>query len=129
MTSSLTPHINSSVNGGRYISIQTPYQILLQRGISGIYSPRRRRAPSGMHEQYYSCDVMGYKTPLHPYTSVDASDGKCTAFYHNPISQDVWLASETTGEPILLTLGRLPHQVLYNQLYMGQTIPGHILRQ
>ena len=83
------------------------------------------RRVRGQQQQYYSCNILGYKVPLHSYTSVN--NGQCTAFYHNPLSTDVWIASETTGEPVGLSLGRLPSQVLYNQLYSGHTFPGHIM--
>ena len=115
-------HSSAISLGGRYITVQTPYQILLQRGISGIYAPSQRRVRG---ETYYSCDILGFKIPLNPYTSVN--NGHCTAFYHNPLSTDVWFVSETTGEPVVLALGRLPHQVLYNQLYSGHTFHGHII--
>ena len=120
-------HTITPTSGGRFIEIQTPYEVLLQRGISGIYTPSRRRGRWGIQEQYYSCDITGHRIPLQPYTSIKRTNGTCTAFYYNPLSTDVWLPSNGSGEPVILTLGRLPSQVLYNQLYSGQTFPGHII--
>ena len=127
---STTASYSTTPASGRYVLVHTPYQLLLARGISGIYTPssrnRRRGRGGGSHQQqYYSCDCMGYKTPLHAYTSIQ--DGRCIAFYHNPLTTDVWLAATDTGEPVILSLGRLPTQILYNQLYSGQTFPGHII--
>ena len=113
--------------GGRFIEIQTPYEMLHQRGISGIYTASVRRGRWGIQEQYYSCDITGHNIPLHPYTSINRTTGTCTPFYYNPLSTDVWVPSNRSGEPVILTLGRLPHQVLYNQLYSGQIFPGHII--
>ena len=101
----------SSTSGGRFIEIQTPYEVLLQRGISGIYTPSVRRGRWGIQEQYYSCDINGHKIPLQPYTSINRTTGTCTPFYYNPLSTDVWVPSNRSGEPVILTLGRLPHQV------------------
>ena len=110
------------------VPVQTPYQVLLYRKISGIYyyGKKRNGCKRGRH-CYYSCDTMGFKIPLHPYTTINrANGGQCTAFYHNPVTCDVWLASAETGEPWILHDNHLPTHVLYNQIYSGITFHGHI---
>ena len=99
------------------VHVQTPYPILLHRGISGIYYfGRKREAHKRGRHCYYSCDSMGYKIPLHPYTSIQRDIGQCTAFYHNPLTYDVWLVSTESGEPSILHDKRLASQILYNQI-------------
>ena len=109
------------------VHVQTPYLLLLNRGISGIYYFGRKREghKRGRH-CYYSCDTMGYKIPLHPYTSIQCDIEQCTTFYHNPLTFDVWLASADSGEPSILHDKRLASQILYNQIYSGCTFHGHI---
>ena len=114
-------------NNLNIVPVQTPYQVLLHRRISGVYYYGKKR--DGFKRGrfcYYSCDTMGFKIPLHPYTTLHRTTGRCTAFYHNPVTFDVWLASAESGEPSILHDNHLPSQVLYNQIYSGVTFQGHI---